>query len=126
MKRIVVTENECLGCHLCEKVCSEINFGIKDISKSCIKIIKSGVDKDINLCTQCGDCIDICPVQAIYRDEDGIIRINNETCVGCLMCVGFCKENAMHFHEDCVEPFKCIACGKCVEVCPAGVLKIEK
>lgn len=126
MKKIIKTDNECLGCHLCEKACSENNFGVKDTLKSSIRITKNEVDNKINVCSQCGACIDICSVEAIYRDYDGVIKIDKETCVGCLMCVGFCLENAMFFHEDNVTPFKCIACEKCVEVCPANAIKVEK
>ena len=43
---------------------------------------------EINVCNQCGECIDICPVMAIKRDKLGVVRITDLR--GCFMCVGFC------------------------------------
>lgn len=49
------------------------------------------------LCNKCGQCIDVCDVQAISLDEDGV-RICRE---GCIM-----------------------NCAKCVEVCGPGALRV--
>jgi Fe-S-cluster-containing hydrogenase component 2 len=126
MNRIIANTNDCIGCHMCEKTCAEFYFGTKDKKKSSITIITEETENRIAICTQCGECIDICPVEAISRDERGVVVIDKDICVGCLMCVGFCKENAMYYSEDMVYPFKCIACGKCVEVCPVNALEIER
>jgi ferredoxin len=32
----------------------------------------------------------------------------------------------MRTHDDHLEPFKCVACGGCVEACPEGALRIEQ
>jgi len=75
-------------------------------------------------CNQCGACIAVCPTAALYRDKNGIVRIRKKQCVGCLSCVGFCPYTGMFYHPDQVEPFKCIACGKCADDCPADALAI--
>ncbi|MDD2481666.1 MAG: 4Fe-4S binding protein [Lutispora sp.] len=81
---------------------------------------------EMTTCTQCGACIDICPVEAIKRDKNGIVRINKKKCVGCFMCVGFCPEHAMFMHDDYIEPFKCISCGQCVKACPTNAIYISE
>jgi len=115
-------EELCISCGACEEKCSSIYFKEKNREKSCI-LVK---DKKITVCSQCGVCIDICPVEAISRDKKGIVRINKKDCVGCFMCVGFCPEEAMMQHDDYIEPFKCIACGLCVKECPTGAIYIEE
>lgn len=119
-------ETKCIDCGTCETACSEAYFKVDDKEKSAIRINKGEVHPDITVCNQCGECISICPVSAIYRDRNGVIRINKKTCVGCLSCVGFCNYNAMMYTHDQTEPFKCIACGICTSVCPTGAIWIEE
>jgi len=114
----------CVGARECERVCALTWFKEQDREKSAIRIEEEGGGYTMIACTQCGECIDVCPTQAIRRDKRGIVRIDKKLCVGCLSCVGFCPYLAMFFHPDYVEPFKCVSCGKCVEVCPSGALEI--
>jgi len=81
-------------------------------------------------CTQCGECIDVCPTGALSRAVNGVVRRNLALCVGCLACVGFCRvgaeygSTAMRTHPSVVEPFKCVACGSCARACPEGALEV--
>jgi len=124
MKYLSKNDLKCIQCGLCEEICSKTYFKTKDRNKSCININERESKPEINVCSQCGECIDICPVQAISRDKMGVVRINKNTCVGCLMCVGFCHVMAMRQHDDFTEPFKCIACGLCTQKCPTSAIAI--
>lgn len=73
-------------------------------------------------CSQCGECIAVCPTQALYRAKNGIVRLKKQDCTGCLACVGFCPTLTMYVAPDDAVPFKCIACGKCVDICPTDAL----
>lgn len=120
-------EERCIGCHQCEEICSQAYFKEKNLKKASLKVTEIvDSNNEIITCSQCGDCIDICPVEAIYRDNRGIVRIKKDICVGCLMCVGFCNERAMFQHDDFTEPFKCIACGLCSKKCPTGAIYLEE
>lgn len=116
----------CIACHACENVCSKLYFKEEDAEKACLRIKEADSKPEMTTCTQCGACIDICPVQAITRDKNGIVRINKKKCVGCFMCVGFCPEHAMFMHDDYIEPFKCISCGQCVKACPTNAIYINE
>ncbi len=48
-----------------------------------------------NKCTGCKICVDICPVGAIEIDNQDKAYINNEKCSLCRMCVKQCPENAI-------------------------------
>ena len=119
MKILGKNESLCVQCHACEEVCSKLYFKEEDRTKSAVRIAadESGEAK-ISVCTQCGVCADICPVQAITRIAGGAWLIDKTICVGCFACVGFCPEAAMFHHDDLVEPFKCVACGVCAKSCP--------
>lgn len=80
---------------------------------------------NINICSQCGACIGVCPTQAIERDANGVVQVRKDKCISCLMCVGFCPSASMFFDGDKqTEPFKCIACGICARKCPTGALEL--
>ncbi|NTV30257.1 MAG: 4Fe-4S binding protein [Candidatus Omnitrophica bacterium] len=45
-------------------------------------------------CKKCYACLNIgCP--ALSKAEDGSVRVDPEVCVGCYMCVGSCKFDAL-------------------------------
>lgn len=126
MKVLQKIESRCIACSACETACANTYFKVRDRDKSAIRISEEGQKKQIHVCNQCGFCIDICPVKAIRRDHQGVVRIDKNKCVGCFMCVGFCDASVMLQHDDYLEPFKCVACGVCAGVCPAEALYIDK
>jgi Fe-S-cluster-containing hydrogenase component 2 len=127
MKVLVKNENICIECHQCEETCAKAFFKSPDISKSSIKVQRDkSANINITTCTQCGECIDVCPVLAISRDKNGIVRIDKQKCVGCFMCVGACNEGAMMYNRDFREPFKCVSCGLCTRNCPTGAIVLEE
>lgn len=127
MMKVLVTNDElCIGCHLCEDICSQAWY--KEINRALSAIVIASLGNaewDMTVCAQCGECIDVCPTSALYRDKAGVVRLKKKECVGCLSCVGFCPSGTMHYHDDYVEPIKCISCGLCVKQCPAEALSIE-
>lgn len=108
------------------EICSNAYFKETLDEKSSIYVhMKSQEGYHVNVCNQCGECMEICQVEAFYRDKNQVVKMNKHDCVGCLMCVGFCPEEAMRQHDDLIEPFKCIACGLCAKNCPTGAIFIE-
>lgn len=116
----------CIECGSCEEVCSKTYFKEVNKEKSRIRISLEGLEERITVCNQCGKCIEVCQVQALYRDKQGIVRLDKDKCVNCMMCVGLCPEDAMFEHVDYLEPFKCIACGICVDNCPTGAIFLRE
>jgi len=116
----------CIACHECESTCSNTWFKENNVEKSCIRIEKNEDENKIITCTQCGECMDACPIQALSRDKNGVVRVNKKICVGCFICVGFCPELAMIMHGDYIEPFKCISCGQCTKKCPTNAIYMSE
>jgi uncharacterized protein (DUF362 family)/NAD-dependent dihydropyrimidine dehydrogenase PreA subunit len=55
-------------------------------------ILKPQVDPE--LCTECGTCIDQCPVSALSM-KDHLPRADADTCITCFCCQEICPEKAM-------------------------------
>lgn len=123
-KQLLMDKEKCSGCRKCEMVCPKTYFKEENHEKSAIRIVEDNKERDAVVCSQCGECIEICQTGAIYRDRNGVVKIKKNLCVGCFSCVGFCPEGAMFQHSQCREPFKCIACGICAGKCPADALTV--
>ena len=98
MRVLVFDPSRCTGCHTCEETCSQTWFKVVDRGLSSIQIVEpegDGLYQAIT-CTQCGECIDVCPTQALGRAKNGVVRRDLALCVGCLACVGFCRVGAPH------------------------------
>lgn len=74
-------------------------------------------------------CVPVCPVQATYQQKDGIVVIDNERCVGCAYCVQACPYDARFINEETKTADKCTFCAHrleagllpaCVESCVGG------
>jgi carbon-monoxide dehydrogenase iron sulfur subunit len=69
-----------------------------------------------------------CTSDAISIDEHtGIVRLDEEACVGCWLCIEACPFGAIVRRSDGETAVKCDRCGDreipaCVEACPTGAL----
>ena len=109
----------------CEIACSQVHFKTDEgRDKSAIRIIKEGNSYKMDVCNQCGLCIDMCPVGALTRRKNGVVWLDKDVCIGCQACVAFCPIGAMKKSDARAEPFKCISCGACVRACPNGALEL--
>ena len=46
-------------------------------------------------CCRCGDCVELCPVDAIAMDGDGLPSIEGSECICCGICYQWCPERAI-------------------------------
>lgn len=52
------------------------------------------VKVDAQKCTGCGDCVEVCPLEAISLNNDKAI-IDEDACTECGLCVDECPNDAM-------------------------------
>ena len=52
------------------------------------------------ICSQCGECQDICPCGAIEQQPDDSFKIDAEMCSDCAACQSVCPFEAIEEKED--------------------------
>ena len=141
MKRVYVNEEWCLGCHLCEYNCAFANSGLSDMvlalkDRPIFPRIHVEGDERISYAVSCRHCEDpICVKSCIagaLSKEGGVIRVDQNRCVGCLTCVLVCPYGALAPNDQGVMQ-KCElclqnTCGEpaCAAGCPNGAIVYEE
>ncbi len=64
-----------------------------------VSILERVVEKDDLLCVDCGACVSLCPVTAIYIDEGWSVIVEGDKCIGCKICVEACPVRAISMIE---------------------------
>lgn len=87
----------CAGCETCSIMCAMTHDGI--VSPGCariqINLATRSLIHEVLTCQHCKDhpCYDKCPRkdQAMKIDENGIVYIDEENCIGCGLCIKACR-----------------------------------
>lgn len=46
-------------------------------------------------CSRCSDCSTICPIKAISVNDEGLPKIDYDSCADCMVCVAACRDRAI-------------------------------
>ena len=157
---LVVDLDICVGCHACAVNCKEWNAGAKSAPLTDYDPYgknpdgvwfnrvhtyettdEAGRGQTVHFprsCLHCEDapCVTVCPTGASYkREEDGIVLVNEDICIGCKLCSWACPYGAREYDENQGVMKKCTLCvdkiynenlpeesrvPACVSTCPAG------
>ena len=52
---------------------------------------------DPGKCTACGQCVEVCPVEAIEMND--VAKVDADTCTSCGLCVDECPVQAITLEE---------------------------
>lgn len=85
-------------------------------------------------CMHCLDpqCVEVCPVKAITKYDEGPVVIDQSKCIGCRYCVSACPFGVPRIDPTDGKAYKCTMCADrikeglepaCVKTCPTGALK---
>ena len=130
---LTVRKKDCMGCHACEVACKQEHA--LGVGPRLVRVIEDSPDFIPVYCHHCtkAPCAEACPVDAIYRNNEGIVLIDSEVCIGCRDCIEACPFGAMQFEEQQEVAVKCDLCiGRlaeknqpaCLTVCPTGCIQL--
>jgi Fe-S-cluster-containing dehydrogenase component len=95
---MVIDISKCLGCHACTIGCVAENRLPPGV------VYRPVLDEEIGTypsvrrrftprpCVQCQNppCVKVCPVQATYKNEQGVVVVDYNRCIGCRYCLVAC------------------------------------
>ena len=111
----------CIGCRKCAEACHVENNHDRRTANSYIRVLemeqgsfdmeRGNVDYDHAVpapgkyympvqCHQCDDapCVKVCPVEATWKEPDGIVVVDYDWCIGCRYCEAACPYHARRFN----------------------------
>ncbi len=139
-----LNSSRCIACHGCEVHC-KVNKGLPpgvllcEIETSPM-VMCGGVPKveaTFTSCRHCENplCVDVCPTGAMVVRKDGIVYIDEEKCIGCMLCARACPWDVPQKHPQAKKAVKCDLCyeridaGKttaCAAKCATHALKLVR
>jgi Fe-S-cluster-containing dehydrogenase component len=111
----------CNGCRKCAEACHEENNHDRATNQSYIRVFEldqGSIDFETAnttydhavpapgkyympvQCQQCDNapCVSVCPVEATWKEEDGVVVIDYDWCIGCRYCEAACPYHARRFN----------------------------
>ena len=117
---MVVDLDKCIGCYACEIACKQENDVALGSYWNKVHVMGPyGEFPDVHmywlptLCQHCDEptCVSVCPTHATYqREEDGIVLIERDKCIGCQYCAMACPYGARTFNKKQKVVEKCTLC----------------
>jgi Fe-S-cluster-containing dehydrogenase component/formate-dependent nitrite reductase membrane component NrfD len=131
----IIDNRKCIGCHACTVACKAEHDVPLGVNRTWVKYIEKGEFPNtrrlfsVMRCNHCDDapCIEICPVTALFRRDDGIVDFDKRRCIGCKGCMQACPYDALYIDPESHTAAKCNYCAHrvdiglepaCVNVCP--------
>jgi len=122
VKTFALDEDTCIGCNICVETCPG-DFIVEKPSNLTVELPE--------ICTYCGLCAQMCPVEAIDWDielgpakpssEEGLVY-DEDKCKMVGECIKVCPTDAIREADGSL--YMCTRCGACATACPEGALKL--
>ena len=104
---MVINLKRCIGCDACAIACKQANgtppgtFWSHVIHKEVGKFPNAKVEYTPLLCMHCENapCVTNCPTGASIKEENGIVRVLADKCIGCKQCIVACPYQARWFKD---------------------------
>ncbi|MFO0690979.1 MAG: NAD(P)-binding domain-containing protein [Myxococcota bacterium] len=92
---LMIDETLCVRCDNCEKACAETHGGVSRLRREAGATYMTSRGSALHLpvaCQHCENpkCMTDCPPNALHRDPNGEVWIDDETCIGCGNCESYC------------------------------------
>lgn len=136
---MLINTLDCIGCYTCRVSCQRQNGLVPTEAFIHFLDSESGMYPHVKTemvpvqCMHCDDapCAKACPTGATYVTDEGIVRVDQEKCIGCKYCMAVCPYQARVINEVTGTVDKCRLCAaelsaqgapncSCVSACLTG------
>ena len=103
---MVIDTRRCVGCRACVVACKAENKTPPGVYYTVVLeegLMEQPDDRPLFMtkpCFHCANppCTDVCPVSATFkREQDGIVVVDYDRCIGCRYCIAACPYGARYF-----------------------------
>lgn len=100
----VIDLSRCKNARKCVEACQEAhNLAVDQVFIDVLKLKDAKETAPYwfpKPCYHCSEpsCVHVCPVQATYKRDDGIVLVDEEKCIGCKYCMLACPYSSRIFH----------------------------
>lgn len=139
----------CTGCKTCEASCRDYHNLPLDLTfRHVYEVEGGGWEQDAAGCWttdsftyytsfSCQHCVspactEVCPTGAMHKDDNGIVSVDADRCIGCGYCAMACPYDAPKVDREAGHSVKCNGCAErvaegkapiCVEACSMRALQ---
>ena len=71
-------------------------------------------------CVGCELCVNVCRFEAIALNDYGVAEVNEDKCIACGICQKLCPAGAITVTDNLsyIDESVCLSCGQCAVKCP--------
>lgn len=147
-----INSSKCTGCKTCQLSCKDEKDNSLGINFRRVYEYGGGIWQEVDsfwkndvfsyylsiACNHCDEptCVHGCPTGAMHkREQDGLVVVNQDVCIGCRYCEMRCPYGAPQFDQQKRVMSKCDGCYTrvavglkpvCVESCPQRALDFDE
>lgn len=109
--RVIPKVGACIDCGACNVACKD-EWDLSDNNDRIAVVthnegkgggrFKAGETSVPMTCYHCAEapCMEVCPTDAIDRDEHGLVQVEKDDCIGCSYCAWACPFGAAQFPDE--------------------------
>lgn len=102
---MVMDLTKCVACDACTVSCKAENKTPPGVNYTVVLKEEIGIYPNVRAvflprpCMQCENppCVEVCPVTATWQNDEGIVVIDYDVCIGCRYCITACPYGARTF-----------------------------
>ncbi len=147
---VLIDTTQCIGCKSCQQACQVVNnlpgdgrevalsattLTVVDMCNVSPTLSQPDIKPVKRQCMHCQEpaCVSVCPVGALYKQENGAVAYDADKCMGCRYCMVACPFGVPKYDWNSPNPkinkcaLSCMTDGTrdrpaCVQACPNQAL----
>ncbi len=132
-KHLKIHPEKCTGCKMCLYSCALKHTGDTAPEGARLRLVAledQAPGHAVLNCLHCPEpeCVQVCPNNAITKGANGRVSIDDDRCIGCLLCTLACPNGGSYFDRQANKSMICDLCDgspECVRMCPEKAVEFD-